>query len=152
MSAHIPHALVRSLALGLALWLAPGPTVAAGDLVVVVNARTAVDRLSQDDVINIFLGRYRRLPGGEAAFPIDQAVDGGIKAVFYQRLVNKNLNDINAYWARLVFSGKAAPPLKTSSPTEVSKHLVNTPGAIAYLDRSQVDGRFKVVFEFPRNP
>ena len=143
--------LLRSLALGLACWLVMGSTI-AGELVVVVNTRAAVDHLSQDDVINIFLGRYRRLPGGVSAFPIDQAVDGGMKAAFYQRLVNKNLNDINAYWARLVFSGKAAPPLKTASHAEVIKLLSSTPGAIAYLDRSQVDGRFKVVFEFPRRP
>lgn len=143
--------LLRSLALGLALWLTTGSTI-AGELVVVVNARAAVDPLSQADVINIFLGRYRRLPGGVSAFPIDQATEGGMKAAFYQQLVNKNLNDINAYWARLVFSGKATPPLKTASPAEVIKHLSNTPGAIAYLNRSQVDSRFKVVFEFPRHP
>ncbi len=137
-------------ALILALLLA-GPT-AASELVVVVSARTTVDQLSQEDVINIFMGRYRRLPGGAAAFPIDQSADDGIKANFYRRLVNKNLDDINAYWARLVFSGKAAPPLKTASQADVIKLLSSTPGAIAYLDRGQVDGRFKVVFDFARHP
>jgi hypothetical protein len=143
--------LALAFALALALLPITGPT-GASDLVVVVSARTAVDQLSQDDVINIFMGRYRRLPGGAAAFPIDQAADDAMKASFYQRLVNKNLNDINAYWSRLVFSGKAAPPLKTSSQAEVFKHLASTPGAIAYLDRVQVDGRFKVVFDFSRHP
>ncbi len=80
-------------------------TVARADLVVVVNARSNVDALTRDQVTNIFLGRYRLLPSGMTAMPIDQPAGQTEKARFYRLLVNKDLSEIDAYWARLVFSG-----------------------------------------------
>ncbi len=60
------------LRLVLALLL-PAAGQAAGDLVVVVNPRSGVEKLSREDVTNIFLGRYRQFPAG------DQAVTRGIE-------------------------------------------------------------------------
>ncbi len=118
--------------------------------VVVVNARSGVERLSQDEVINIFLGRYRKLPTGVAAMPVDQPEGSALRAEFYRRLVNKELNEINAYWSRLVFSGKTSPPKQTASTSEVVSILNGTAGGIAYIERSQVDSRFRIVLELPR--
>ena len=118
------------------------------DIVVVTPVQSGVERLSQDEVTDIFLGRYRKLPSGLSAVPIDQPASGGLKAEFYRQLVNKGLAEINAYWARLFFSGKTSPPLQANSSAEVLTLLANTPGAIAYVDRKQVDGRFKIVLEF----
>jgi len=118
--------------------------------VVVVNATSSVNQLSQDEVINIFLGRYRRLPSGETAVPIDQPENSALRAEFYRKLVNKDLNEINAYWARLIFSGRTSPPTQASSGTEVITLLSASVSSIAYLERSQVDKRFRIVLEFPR--
>lgn len=134
------HALLLALAL-----LA---TPAAAEPVVVVHAGSGVDQLSREEVINIFLGRYRQLPSGLAALPVDQPASQPLKAQFYRLLVNKELAEINAYWARLIFSGKVAPPRQAASPAEVMDWLVHTRGAIGYVDRSMVDARLKIVLEF----
>ena len=118
---------------------------AAADLLVVVNARSGVDRLTADQVINIFMGRYRQLPYGIPARPIDQPESSPERARFYRLLVNKDLAEINAYWARLTFSGKASPPRQAGSLNEVEQWLATQPGAIGYLDSSQVDARFRAV-------
>ena len=118
--------------------------------VVVVNAASAIQRLSQDQVINIFLGRYRRLPNGETAIPIDQPDSGTLRAEFYRKLVNKDLSEINAYWARLIFSGRTSPPVQAAQPAEVIELLMTNPGGMAYVDRSQVDRRLRIVLEFPK--
>jgi ABC-type phosphate transport system substrate-binding protein len=123
---------------------------AGADPVVVVNARSEVEPLSQDEVINIFLGRYRKLPNGVTAMPVDQPEGSVLRAEFYRKLVNKDLNEINAYWSRLIFSGKTAPPRQAANTAEVASLLSGSPGGIAYLERSQVDGRFRIVLEFPR--
>jgi ABC-type phosphate transport system substrate-binding protein len=125
-------------------------TTARAEPVVVVNARSGVERLSQDEVVNIFLGRYRKLPTGVAALPVDQPEGSALRAEFYRRLVNKELNEINAYWSRLVFSGKTSPPKQTASTSEVVSILNGTAGSIAYIERSQVDSRFRIVLELPR--
>lgn len=123
---------------------------AGAEPVVVVNAASAISALSQDDVINIFLGRYRRLPNGGTAAPIDQPESSPLRAEFYRRLVNKDLNEVNAYWARLIFSGKTSPPLQAANSAEVISLLVDSASSIGYIDRSQLDKRFRIVLELPR--
>ena len=122
---------------------------AQADPVVVVPARPGMDRLSHEEVTNIFMGRLRALPSGAPALPIDQPKDSTLRTSFYQRLVNKDGASINAYWSRLYFSGKATPPLQVVSEAQVIQQLLTRPGAIAYVERSQVDARMRIVFEFP---
>jgi len=122
----------------------------AAEPVVVVRANSPVQQLSQDEVVNIFLGRYRSLPGGSTALPVDQPDSSALRAEFYRRLVNKNLNEINAYWSRLIFSGKTAPPQQAGSAAEVLLIVSSSPAGIAYVEREQVDKRLRIVMEFPR--
>jgi ABC-type phosphate transport system substrate-binding protein len=118
------------------------------EVVVVVDAKSGVERLTQDEVINIFLGRHRKLPTGIAALPIDQPLAGGLRAEFYRKLADKDLAEINAYWARLYFSGKTRPPLQANSASEVLAHVVGNPGGVGYLERNQADARVKIVLTF----
>ena len=129
----------------LALLSYAAPAIA--EPVVVVNARSSVTQLSQDEVINIFLGRYRRFPGGGAATPIDQPEGNPLRAEFYRKLVNKDLDQINAYWSRLIFSGKTPPPRSAENAAEVLRLLSANPGGIAYIERNLVDSRFRIVME-----
>ena len=141
---------MKSLLLSLSILLLLLGRGVCAEPVVVVNATSSVNQLSQDEVINIFLGRYRRLPSGETAVPIDQPESSALRAEFYRKLVNKDLNEINAYWARLIFSGRTSPPMQASSGTEVITLLNASGSSIAYLERSQVDKRFRIILEFPR--
>lgn len=123
---------------------------AQAEVVVVVDATSGIEQLSSDQVINIYLGRHRKLPSGIAAQPVDQPTGEHLRAEFYRRLVDKDLSEINAYWARLYFSGKTAPPIQTATPGEVLKHVIGKPGGIAYIDRSQADARVRIVLALPQ--
>lgn len=129
------------------LILALSPAAGAVDLVVVVNPRSKVEQLSRDDVINIFLGRYRQLPTGAPAEPLDMPAGSPERASFYKRLVGKDLAEINAYWARLVFSGRTMPPEEVGSAEQVLELVAGRPGAVAYMDRARADQRVRIVFE-----
>ena len=118
---------------------------ASAEIVVIVDVRSDIERLTRDEVVNIFLGRYRRLPTGAAAFPVDQPAAGELRSVFYRRLVDKSLSEINAYWSRLYFSGKTTPPVQARVAADVMAHVTGTPGGIGYIERSQLDARVKVV-------
>lgn len=121
--------------------------LAAADLVVVAHSKSGVERLTRDEVTNIFLGRYRRLASGLTAEPVEMQGDAEIKAQFYRRLVGKSLAEINAYWARLVFSGKTRPPLALASAEEALHYVLAHPGALAYVERGKADRRVSIVFE-----
>ncbi len=119
------------------------------ELVVVANPKSGIEHLTQDEVINIYLGRYRRLASGIVVEPVDLAGDSELKARFYRRLVGKTLAEINAYWARLVFSGRTRPPLAVSGAEAALRHVAASPQALAYVEKAHAQGdrRVLVVFE-----
>jgi ABC-type phosphate transport system substrate-binding protein len=121
--------------------------VAQADLVVIANPQSGVDQLTRSQVINIFLGSHREFPNGLPAKPIDLPVAAPEKAAFYQGLVNKDLDQMAAYWSRLVFAGNTSPPTQANNLQSAVQTVASTRGAIAYVDRRDVDPlRVKVVF------
>ena len=133
----------RALVIALA-WAVTAP---AGEPVVIVNLQSGVERLTRDDVTNLYLGREKRLPSGIVALPVEQAEPASVRARFYQLLVKKDLPDINAYWARLFFSGQAQPPRQVNSAQEVLELVAGNKGAIGVLDGTLVDRRVRVVLD-----
>ncbi|MAM59360.1 MAG: hypothetical protein CMN25_18775 [Salinicola sp.] len=115
---------------------------ASADIAVVVNAGSGIDRLTRSDVVNIFMGRYRKLPTGNVALPVDSS---SLKARFYRALVDKDLAEINSYWARLVFSGEASPPQQIVSIGDVHQLVIQNMNALGYVDSSQVPADMHVV-------
>ncbi|MDP2752382.1 MAG: hypothetical protein Q8O31_07255, partial [Rhodocyclaceae bacterium] len=99
------------------------------------------------EVVNLFFGRHRQLPSGIPAIPLDQPSTSQERATFYAMLVGKNISEINAYWARLVFSGRMQPPRQTINSAELLSLVRDNRGAVGYIDRPKTDSRVKVVFE-----
>ncbi len=120
------------------------------DLVIVTSEATGISTLSKEDVINIYLGRYRRLPNALPALPIDMAESSEIKKKFYWLLVGKTLAEINSYWSRLIFSGQTQPPAVLNSSEDAIMRILRVPGTIGYIERgnhSKLDKRLVVVLE-----
>jgi ABC-type phosphate transport system substrate-binding protein len=120
---------------------------APSSIVVIVNPGSGVDKLTRDEVIDIFLGRYRKLPSGRMALPIDVAESGNERALFYQFLVKKSPAEMSSYWARLVFSGQTSPPFQVPDAKTAVDLVQNNPNAIAYVDRASLNAHVKVVLE-----
>jgi hypothetical protein len=143
----LPHTpLFTTLLLALA-W---SNTAAAGEPVVIANLQSGVETLSREDVINLFMGRQKRLPSGIVALPVEQAQPAATRARFYQLLVKKDIADINAYWARLFFSGQAQPPRQAHSAEEVLQQVAANKGAIGVVDGSLIDRRVRVVLDLSK--
>lgn len=131
----------RSLILILCLVV---PPVSGADVAIVVNPDNDIIRLSRSEAINIFMGRYRKLPNGTTALPLDLVP---LRARFYQALVGKDLAEINSYWARLIFSGQASPPQQIRSSIDVVEIIEHNLGAIGYMDSAQVADNMRVILE-----
>ncbi|MBB3048667.1 ABC-type phosphate transport system substrate-binding protein [Litorivivens lipolytica] len=125
-----------------ALTLLLGLNAARADLVVIAHPESGVDELDQTTLVNIFMGRYQKLPSGISAFPIDLQNQ---RESFYRLLVDKGLPEINSYWARLMFSGRASPPRQVPEPAEVVDIVANNRGAIGYINGGQVPDNVIVV-------
>lgn len=125
----------------------PAVASASEDIVVIVNRKSGVNKMSREEVINIFLGRNRQLTSGVTALPLDLPSTLLEREQFYLRLTGKGISEINAYWARLIFSGRASPPTLVRSQGEAMQMVINNSRAVGYVARSKVEPSVKIVFE-----
>ncbi|MEW6445247.1 MAG: hypothetical protein ACOZAQ_08930 [Pseudomonadota bacterium] len=141
---------MKTSAAALALLLILGPLGARADMVVVTGARSTIETLAREDVVNIFMGRYRSFPNGQPALPMERASDTPEYRRFYQSLLNKRPEEIHAYWARLRFSGRTEPPrLFPGSREAYLREIAETPGAIGYTDRQDLPRDMRVLLTLP---
>jgi len=123
-------ALLISLSTGLAL---------AGDLVVVVSARSPVDALRPDQVAAIFLGQAPRFPNGMLATALDQPIGSAERDQFYLRVAGKTPALLKAWWSKMVFTGRGQPPRELSGSAEVRKAVADDPSLVGYIEREALD-------------
>jgi ABC-type phosphate transport system substrate-binding protein len=120
---------------------------ARADIVVVVNSASELTELTQQQVIDIYMGRMQTVTNGGRVVPYDQPLDSEIRAAFYQHLTGKSVASVNAYWARLLFTGRAAPPKQVSDNMSIMNILAENLNAIGYIDEKDLDDRVSVVFK-----
>lgn len=110
----------------------------AQSVAVIVNPKHG-GGLSADQVSNIFLGKSADLTG------VDLPDGNGVREAFYQKVTGKDAAQVKAYWAKLVFTGKAQPLKEMASDADVKKFVAGNPNAIGYIDKGAVDGTVKVI-------
>lgn len=127
--------------------LVPARASDSEGIVVIVNPESGVMQLTRAEAIDIFLGRYRKLPSGRSALPIDVAESSAERERFYRLLVKKSPAEISSYWARLIFSGQASPPFQVPDTRTAVELVKSSPNAIAYVDKASVTRGVRVVLE-----
>lgn len=126
------------LAACLTLASAMSTRAADGEILLIAGSRSSIAALSRSDVVNIYMGAYRKLPDGGTAHPIDLERDSPVRRAFYRGLLDKSLDEVNAYWARLVFSGRTLPPAESPGVAAMIERVARDSHAIGYLERSQL--------------
>lgn len=112
-------------------WTSTG--AAADELWVIVNSKNPVSEMDQAEVSALYLGRYQAYRDGSFALPFDQLADGDIRGMFYQLLTGKPEAYINAYWARILFTGRAMPPRQLENDSAVLDIVQKNLSAIGYV-------------------
>jgi len=98
------------------------------------------------------MGRFTNFPNGRIALPIDQAPDSQTRSDYYRLLVGKSVPQVNAYWARLLFTGRATPPRPLDSATKVIEAVGNNRDAIAYINEQECSDSVKIVYRLEEAP
>lgn len=124
------------------LALLAASATASADLVVVANPGVHFSSLPRAQLGRIFLGQANSFPDGGQAQPLD--ISGAQRNAFYQDVLKRAPDQIEKYWARMIFTGKALPPRQVR-PAEVKALVADNPGAISYMDSAQVDASVKVI-------
>ena len=140
------------LLLSVMLLLVPNVYGAEAGIVVIVHPDNPVNSLSRNQVIDIFMGRFTCFPNGSIALPIDQAPDCQTRNDYYRLLVGKSVSQVNAYWARLLFTGRATPPRPLDSAVKVLEAVSNNRDAIAYINEQDSTASVKIVYRLEEAP
>ncbi|ASF48807.1 hypothetical protein CEK71_16605 [Methylovulum psychrotolerans] len=116
---------------------------AQAELVVITHISNNLNNLTAKQVQDIFMGRTRLFPNGKFALPIDQS--SPLRAEFYQKLTARPVEQINAYWARIMFTGQASPPQQLPDDKAVLQTVRENEGAIGYIDKTHVDNTVHIL-------
>lgn len=117
--------------------------VAKAEIAIITHPSVSLTA-NKSDISALFLGKSKNIAGNKLT-PIDQEEGSASKDSFYQKLSNKNPSQLNAYWARIVFTGKGQPPKALMDDDEVKDFVANNSDAIGYIESNNVDTSVKVV-------
>jgi hypothetical protein len=112
--------------------------------IVVIGNLEGIESLSFTQVENIFMGRMRSLTNGQVAEPIDQS---DLRAEFYEKLTSKPIEQIDAYWARITFTGQSSKPDILPNDNKVLARVggKDKGNAIGYIDRKSLNNTVRIL-------
>ncbi len=120
--------------------------VCAQDILVVANKRNPIRLLTKQQLTDLYMGRTHYFPSGGTVLKIDAPGDSELRTKFYYSLVGMSLPEVNAYWARLMFSGRATPPMQVSDSKEIAKLVSENPSALGSILKGDENENIKTVF------
>ncbi|MBE0469151.1 MAG: hypothetical protein IBX55_06520 [Methyloprofundus sp.] len=126
--------MIKAIAKYLFVFLLPIFVVRA-EMVVIANVDNPVSSISKTEIQSLFMGRKKAFANGIKAMPLDFSA---ARERFYPLLTERSTQQIDAYWARIIFSGQGMPPIKLSSAQDVLSMVQENQGAIAYIERSSI--------------
>jgi len=96
----------------------------------------------------IFLGKSKSFDNGRVAILLSPSQEDPIREDFNKKVLNKSSNQVNAYWSKMIFTGKGVPPQEMASASEIISAIAANKDAISYIDSTAVTSAVKVVATF----
>ncbi|MBH0020680.1 phosphate ABC transporter substrate-binding protein [Pseudoalteromonas sp. SWXJ133] len=119
---------------------------AFADIAVIINPSN-INTVDTDTIKKIYLGKSKSFSNGDKVNPVDQ--DGtSVADEFNDKVVGKSSSQLNAYWSKLIFTGKGTPPEKLASDQAVIDFVAANNDAIGYIDSAKVSDKVKVIATF----
>jgi ABC-type phosphate transport system substrate-binding protein len=122
---------------------------AQAETVVVAARNFAADKISVNQLEDIWLKKNKFFPEGSRVYVIDQAEGSRIRDDFYKKVTHKNPTQVKAFWTLLIFTGKGSAPKTLRDDNEVKHWVADTTGGIGYIDSASVDDSVKVLLRLP---
>jgi len=119
----------------------------SAEIAVIVNAANS-SALDKNAIEKIFMGKMKKFPNGQVALPMNAAKSMNSRKEFNKAVIGRSSSQVNAYWSKLVFTGKGSMPKELSSDAEIISTISSNQGAIGYIDSGSVTGAVKVIAKF----
>lgn len=119
-----------------ALLLAGSTLAQAADRVVVIGHPT-VRKLDAATLQRIFTGKTIEVDGVKVQ-PVNAAPGLPVRQRFLSQYLQTDEDQYVGYWTVRRYVGKGTPPPEVKQPSEMIEMVGRTPGAIGYLDESDL--------------
>ena len=133
---------IRSAVLLMALAVAPWNLRAADGVVVI--GHPGIKRLDAPTLARIYTGRVIEVDGVPVT-AINANAGSDVRTRFLQGFLNQDEDKYIAYWTVRRYIGKGASPREISKSSEVIRFVTSTPGAIGYIDVSDLQPGLNVL-------
>jgi ABC-type phosphate transport system substrate-binding protein len=84
----------------------------------------------------------------QITLPMNAAKGMKSRDEFNKAVIGRSSSQVNAYWSKLVFTGKGSMPKELSSDAEIISTIAANQGAIGYIDSGSVTSDVKVIAKF----
>ncbi|MFQ6607328.1 MAG: hypothetical protein ACE5EE_02190 [Fidelibacterota bacterium] len=112
-------------------------------IAVIVNESNSCDNLSTSELERIFLGKITTFSNGDQIVLVQFEP---LSKQFYHKVLHKTPMKVRKHWINMVFSGGSGmPPKECSSLDQITKLFADHPGAISFVELSEVLEGMKVV-------
>ena len=116
------------------------------NIVVIVNSANQTE-ISQSDVRRIYMGKSGQFPNGSPTKAVNYESNNELRNQFDKHLLNRDSAQIQALWAKLVFTGQGVPPTMATDSQQVINFVKAEPNAIGYVNESDVNADVRVLFK-----
>ncbi len=121
----------------------------------IINAEIAVivhpsnnANLDKNSIERIFMGKKKSFDNGNATLPLNASKSMATRDEFNQHVIGRSSSQVNAYWSKLVFTGKGTMPKELSSDAEIVALIASNKDAISYITSSAVTDAVKVIAKY----
>jgi ABC-type phosphate transport system substrate-binding protein len=133
----------RTLTFLLSLWITA--VHADPEITIIAHNNNELGNLTRKQIADIYMGRTTSLPNGTIPLPLDYQGDSAVRARFYQSVTGKNMAQINAYWARLSFTGQANPPRRLADKAAILQVVEKNMDAVGYVENLEPNDKVSPV-------
>lgn len=112
---------------------------------VIVHPSNNLPSLSKEQVSKMFLKKVTKWQNGRTVFPVDQGETSLVRERFSQKIHEKTVTAIKAYWHQKIFSGRDVPPPEKTTDAEVLEFVRSNVDAIGYIAETSPAGNAKVM-------
>jgi ABC-type phosphate transport system substrate-binding protein len=102
----------------------------------------------KNTIERIFMGKMKKFTNGQITLPMNAAKGMKSRDEFNKAVIGRSSSQVNAYWSKLVFTGKGSMPKELSSDAEIISTIAANQGAIGYIDSGSVTSDVKVIAKF----
>ena len=114
---------------------------------VVVGKESSIGTMDADQAKRVFLGRDTNIGGANVTVLYQK--EEATRTDFETKVLGKTGSDLSAYWAKLIFTGKATAPEEVGGgDAAVRTKLAANPNAIGYVTDAGVDSTVKVIYKY----